>query len=174
MKKFLSVVLSLMMVLSVGLGATSVMAATAINGSQETTEQGEDVVIAGVRVNGKNSSKVTYKKDATNKRIVTFTYEGSGTVDAWEYYDENDKLLVEGKDYIVLEKTENSIKVQFVEVFKGKVFADVAVTGADDDDPGHNGGNKSPATGAIAASGLAVAGLGVAVLASMKRKNDAE
>lgn len=174
MKKFLSIVLSVMMVLAVGFSTTVAMAATVV-GSHETTAPAEDVVIGGVKVNGKNSSKVTYKKDSSNHRIITFTYEGSGEVIGWDFYDENGNKLEEPGDFTVLEEGDNFIKVEFAEDFHGQVFADVAVKGADEDsDADKDKDHKSPGTGAMAVTGLAVAGAGVAVLSALKRKNDAE
>lgn len=170
MKKFLSVVLSLMMVLAVGFGTSAVAFAYVGSPSEIIVEQIQ--VATTNKVNKNNSTKVKGHKDTNNYNKIVFEYEGSEAVDSWEIYD-GDKLLVEGVDYKIVSKSDKEIVISIIAVPADVLSANAVVNGAQKPAKPNNG-NQSPATGAMAATGLAMAGAGLAVLTALKRKNDAE
>lgn len=172
MKKFLAVILSVMMVLSVGLTSVVAFAAPATIESQETTKK---PIIPSVTVNGNKNPDVSYDYDESNPNKIIFTYTGDGDLNGWNFYDGNGNLLVEGVDYTVVYDGNSAIVTILGDI--EKIQADCIVK---DDDvnptkptkPNHN--NESPNTGAMGLTGLAVAGAGVAILTAVKRKSDAE
>ncbi len=188
MKKFISIALSAVMLISAGaITAMPVMAATVSSpGKSEVTtlpaSESNPVVIT---VNSNKSPDTSYSKDGST---YTFNYTGDETVVRWEFPN-----MVEGTDYkiistsddktqIVIELTESGKQKQIVAnaVVKGektsKDDTDVDDEDDDDDDSDNSSAKKdssstSPATGA-AMAGIAMAGTGVAMLALSKKKKD--
>lgn len=167
MKKVLSVILSVMMVFSVfAVSATTVMAAV---GSIESTTKQNTVI---VQVNGQTTTDIVYEKDPADPNKITFTYTGDGELIGWEFN------ITEGQEYRVVSEDGDSITIEIINGYDGEVIANAIVKFDDGETTKKpvktNGGDKSPKTGVAAASGLAVAGAGAAILAALKKKNDAE
>lgn len=177
MKKFLAVVLSMMMVLSVTFGTAVVAFAAPTIASQETTKK---VVKPSVTVNGNASSDVEIEVDENDPNKIVFNYNGDGNLTGWNFYDADGNLLVEGVDYDVVYDGNTATVTVLSEI--DVIVADAIVE--DEENPEEpeeptettkpNKGNESPATGAMGLAGLAVAGAGVAILTAVKRKADAE
>lgn len=170
MKKFLAIVVSVMMVLSVGFSSAIVASAATSYQSNQTTP---DTIQTSATVNGAATADIKVKVDPNNPKKVTFKYTGTGTVNKWNFYDGNGALLTEGVDYTVVVDP-NTATVTVVSNVE-KIVADAIIGSAKPVKPTKpNKGNQSPNTGAMGLTGLAVAGAGVAVLTAMKRKSDAE
>lgn len=170
MKKVISIILSLVLLISVS-AVTTVPAFAAKVVSPESTTKQEGPNIIG-EVNGNQSSDVVYEKDPQDPTKITFTYTGDGELTGWEFPG-----MIEGQDYIIVSQDGNSITIQLINGYDGDVIANAIVkdkkgettTGQSQKS---NGNSKSPKTGAATASAVAVAGAGVAVLAALKKKND--
>jgi hypothetical protein len=168
MKKLLSIVLSVMMIFA--LGSTTMVAMAATVQSYESTTKAS--TISG-QVNGQTSSNITYERDPEDPNKITFTYNGDGDITGWEFPG-----MEEGVDYQVLDEDGNTITIELLNGYDGDVVANVLVdeegeTAEKTTKKSTTGKSTSPNTGAVSATGLAVAGVGVAVLAAIK-KNDAE
>lgn len=167
MKKLISVVLSLIMAMSVCAACViPVMAADTVLSPSDTTKR----TTINVEVNGSTSNDVSYEKDPENDSEITFTYDGDGELIGWEFPG-----LEEGVDYEIISQDGNSITIRLLDDELSDVTANAivkydgkttkATTKKSDK-------SKSPATGAVTGSGLAVAGAGVAILAALKKKSD--
>ncbi len=170
MKKIISIVISLVMVVSVfAVSAVPAMAKTVISPSETTTQKTN----INVQVNGSSSTDVTYERDPEDPNKITFTYNGDGELIGWEFPG-----MVEGQDYEIISEDGNSITILVNEDYDGDVTANAIVKtdeGKTTEKPSKvDGSAKSPKTGAMTATGLAAAGAGVAILAVLKKKNDAE
>lgn len=167
MKKLISVILSVMMVLSLGaLSVMPVMAATV--SSEEPVNPG---VVSG-QVNGQNSNDVTFVVSPANPMEYTFTYGGNYEFLGWEFNG------LETGDYNVVSENGKTITIQLTASGANKSFVANAKVNApttpttpttpstgDKDTSG-----KSPSTG-VAIGGIAVAGAGVAMLAALKKRD---
>lgn len=164
MKKIMSIVLSMIMAVSVMAMAT--IPAMAANSPASTTHSR---VVNGA-VNGSSSSSVTYAPDTNDPNKVTFTYTGTGEFSNWEFPG-----MTVGVDYDVISEDGNSITVI---IYTTADFVANAIVDEKEDTTKkpskHDKGNKSPNTGAMAATGVAVAGAGMAILAALKKSEDAE
>ena len=165
MRKFISIALSAVMLISAGaISAMPVMAATVSSpGSSEvTTKPAVDTEPVVVTVNSGKSKKVGYTKD-----------------NDWEFPN-----MVEGVDFSVLSmsKDNSKIVIELTESGKQKQLVANAVVKdstaskedgeVDDSDAAtKDNSNTSPATGA-AMAGIAMAGTGVAMLAVSRKKKD--
>lgn len=171
MKKILSILLAAMLAFS-ALGATSVMAYAASNTvrSPESTTRDNDKI---GQVNGKVSDDVDFETDAKDPTKITFTYTGSGDLNDWTFPG-----MTEGKDYKIVSQDGNTITIQLINDYEGEVIGNAQVTFTSETTtkkaPKPDNGNDSPQTGATVATGLALAGAGAAVLAVLKKKQDAE
>ena len=181
MKKVISIVLSLVMLLSVGMASVNALAVT-VGSYESTTKPFDNKIIT--RVNGKDSNEIDYEKD-DDKREITFTYTGEGKVADWEFPG-----MTEGVDYIVVARGDNWITIKVLEDYDGDIIADAILEEPSSEEPTaepttapesttaettkKNEEQKSPATGASVAAGVAAMGAGAAILAALKRKNDAE
>ena len=174
MKKLLSIVLSAVMLISVGALSLNAFAATAIVGSQEDVPGQINII---PEVNGKTSKDVEYDRDEDNDRVITFTYKGKGKFIRWDFPG-----MVEGRDYEILSggsDSSNPITIKVYPSYTGEVIANAIVeeeesTTASSQTTKQNKDKVSPETGAVAATGIAAMGAGVAILAAAKKKNDAE
>lgn len=164
MKKVISVLLSLVMLVS---ASALTINAFAVVESQETTKTNSKIT---VEVNGNTSKDVTYQSDPDDPATITFTYNGNGTLEGWEFDG-----LVEGTDYIIVSEDGNSITIQLINGYDGDIDANALVKETTTKKGGKdNGKNKSPKTGAATATGLAAAGAGAAILLAMRKREDAE
>lgn len=171
MKKILSILMSVLMVASV-LSVSVVPAIAKTYGSQESTTEGRKIT---VDVNGQGSNDVTYKVDDKDKNKITFTYDGDGNLEGWDFGD-----LVENVDYVIVSQDGNSITIRLLNP-NADITANAIVKeneGGETTKPEKttvkpDNGGTSPATGASLA-GVAVAGAGVAMLLALKKKDDAE
>ena len=161
MKKILSILLAAMLAFS-ALGATSMMAFAASNtvASPEHTTRDNDKI---GQVNGKVSDDVDYEVDPTDPTKISFTYTGNGDFQDWQFPG-----MTEGKDYKVISVDGNTITIQLINGYEGDVIGHAMKA------PRKDNKSNSPKTGATMATGLALAGAGAAVLAAMKKKQDAE
>ena len=89
--------------------------------------------------------------------------------------------MKEGKDYVVTSEEGNSITIELINGYDGKVVANALVDNGSETTKGNKGTTKktdkkstSPKTGAVSAAGIAVAGAGVAMLAALKKKSSDE
>lgn len=179
MRKFISIALSAVMLISAGaISAMPVMAATVSSpGSSEvTTKPAVDTEPVVVTVNSGKSKKVGYTKDNYK---YTFSYTGKGEVIDWEFPN-----MVEGVDFSVLSMSKDNSKIVIELTESGKqkqLVANAVVKDStaskedgevdDSDAASKDNSNTSPATGA-AMAGIAMAGTGVAMLAVSKKKKD--
>jgi hypothetical protein len=170
MKKIISVLLSVVMLVSVSAVSFSAFAETV--GSYETTKKTSKIT---VEVNGSTSKDVTYKADPDDPAVITFSYDGSGTLDGWDF-----EGMVEGVDYEVVSIDGNSITIRLLNDYDGDIEANAVVSEKEDDTktttkaPKKDDKGKSPKTGAATATGLAAAGAGAAILLALRKKEDAE
>lgn len=168
MKKFLSITLAVMMIFSVA-SIASISAMAAVKSPETTTA----INIKGGQVNGSSSNDVTYKVNPDDTSEITFTYNGNGSLSDWEFPG-----MVEGVDYEIVSIDGDSITIRLLNDYSGDVIAnaivDEEVTDATVTTKKPSGGSTSPSTGVTAATGIALAGAGVAVLAVLKKKNGAE
>lgn len=165
MKKIISVLLSVVMLLSVSTAAVSVFAADNVN-SIESTTKGNKIT---VEVNGNESNDVTYEKDPTDPTKITFTYTGDGELEGWEFPG-----MTEGVDYKIISEEGDSITIQIINGYDGPIVANAIVKEETTKKKKSNEKKKSPKTGAATVSVAAAAGVGVAMLAALKRKSDEE
>lgn len=164
MKKVISIILSVVMLLSVSVASVN---AFALVGSQESTTKSNKIT---TEVNGKTSTDVTYEKDPTDPRKITFTYTGDGDLIGWEFPG-----MTEGVDYTVVKEKGNSITILLADDYDGEVIANAIVKQrSTTPTTKKNEKEKSPDTGAVAAAGVAAMGAGAAILAALKKKEDAE
>lgn len=186
MKKFISIALSAVMLISAGaVSAMPVMAASVSSpGSSEvTTRPASETEPVIITVNSNSSTETSYSKSGDQ---YTFSYTGDGEVIRWEFPN-----MVEGTDYkiISISADNKNVVIELTESGKQKqVSANAVVKGAntskddgdttDEDDNDNKSdktkkdtGSTSPATGAGLA-GIAMAGAGVAMLTVSKKKKD--
>ena len=176
MKKILSVVLSLVMLFSVG--AISVNAFAAV-GSVEETKGAIEIV---TEVNGKPSDDITHATDPDEPRKITFTYTGDGELIGWEFPG-----MVEGTDYTIVSEDGNAITILVADAYAGEVIANAIVNEDEEEEETttkketttkattvKSESTKSPKTGAAASAGLLAMGAGAAILTALKKKEDAE
>lgn len=172
MKKIISLVLSLVMAISVGAMATIPAMAKDVVSPHSTTK----AVDISTKVNGSTSKDITFNRDKNDENVITFTYNGSGNLTGWEFPG-----MKEGKDYVVTSEEGNSITIELINGYDGKVVANALVDNGSETTKGNEGTTKktdkkstSPKTGAVSAAGIAVAGAGVAMLAALKKKSSDE
>ncbi len=187
MKKVLSIILSLVMAVSVGMLATPVFA---VVGSQETTAPITHNKIIP-QVNGKDDGSVKYDWVSDDPKQIKFTYDGDGTLEDWEFGD-----LEEGVDYKVIDRDGNTITIELMDAtYDGDIIANAIVDEEEEEESTteeeeeeeedettttqqsptttqRNEGTVSPKTGATAAAGIAALGAGVAILTAIKKKED--
>lgn len=172
MKKIISLVLSLVMAISVGAMATIPAMAKDVVSPHSTTK----AVDISTKVNGSTSKDITYNRDKNDENVITFTYNGNGNLTGWEFPG-----MKEGKDYVVTSEEGNSITIELINGYDGKVVANALVDNGSETTKGNKETTKktdkkstSPKTGAVSAAGIAVAGAGVAMLAALKKKSSDE
>lgn len=169
MKKLLSIVLSLVMLLSVSVATVNVFAAGGVGSIETTTKQNKIVL----EVNGKVSTDVSYERDPENPNKITFTYDGDGELIGWEFPG-----MREGVDYEILRERGNTITILVDPSYRDTVVANAIVrepaTRKPTETTKKSKKEKSPKTGAASAAGIAAMGAGAAILTALKKKEDAE
>lgn len=173
MKKLVSVLLSVMMIMAVGV--MSVVPAMAAVSSNITVGSGDQKFTASGAVNGQpTTSDVTIKVDENNPFEVRFDYVGKDELVDWEI------IGLEDGEYTIVKKDGNTliIRVDASVAAAKKDFTANAITkktsgSTDTTKPSKNNtdkGSTSPSTGASVA-GIAAAGAGVALLTALKKKD---
>lgn len=165
MKKFISVLLSVMMMISVGAISVMPVMAETINSEEPFTP----IVITG-QVNGNVSNDVSFEVSPADPMEYTFNYTGSDEFLGWAFDG-----LVEGVDYVVIDEDGTEITIKLTAAASGKdVIANALTKSAQPGKPAKpskpDDSGKSPSTGA-GLVGIAVAGAGVALLAASKKKD---
>ena len=170
MKKIISILLSVVMLVSVSAAAVNVFADVE---SQETTKTSSKVT---VEVNGNTSKDVTYQSDPDDPATITFTYNGDGSLEGWEFDG-----MVEGVDYEIVSEDGDSITIRLLNDYDGDITANAIVDEGEETTKAtttkkssDSGKGKSPKTGAATATGLAAAGAGAAILLALRKREDAE
>lgn len=168
MKKLISIMLCVMMLIGV-CSATTAVAYAAKNPiySPETTVKHVQITVT---LNGESSNHTEYKHDKDNDKVITFTYTGNGTLIGWDF-DNNNPPLVEGVDYRIISQDENSITIELLGDYAGQNFWVNAI----DDNPNpstskRNESQKSPDTGS-AVLGLGVMLAGSTILVATRKKH---
>lgn len=171
MRKVLSVILSLVMILSVGAMSVSAFAADVASPGKEDTQ--DKITGVTVTVNGKTTKDITVDRDG-NSRVITFTYDGDGKLIGWEFPG-----MTEGKDYKIIEQKDNYITIEVSEDYEGEVIANAIVEDEEEEEEeettkktSKNKSGTSPKTGASVAAGIAAMGAGAAILTALKKKED--
>lgn len=181
MKKFLSIVLAVIM--SVSVMTVASISALAVESPTATTAPKE----IDIQVNGESSTDIKYTFDDTElPYTATFEYVGPGKLVS-PYWEENMESLgfVLGVDYTKTIDSNGRLTIKFLTEEAGAAFKNGLVTVnaiVEFDETTtkvpvtSNGSSTSPNTGAAAsviAAGIAAAGAGIAVLSATKKK-DAE
>ena len=159
MKKIISVILAIAMLVSVTAIASTVFGA--VESIESTTKKNQITV----EVNGNETNDVVYEEDDDDPSQITFTYTGDGDLQGWEFPG-----MVEGRDYEIISEDGNSITIRILD-YDGPIIANAIVKDTTTGKKG-NEKKKSPRTGAGTATAVAALGVGVAVLALAKRKNE--
>ena len=160
MKKIISVILAIAMLVSVT--AISITAFGVVDSIESTTKKNPITV----EVNGNETNDVTYEEDDDDPSQITFTYTGDGELQGWEFPG-----MVEGQDYEIISEDGNSITIRIINGYDGPIVANAIVKDTTTGKKG-NEKKKSPRTGAGAATAVVAAGVGLAVLALAKKKNE--
>ena len=170
MKKLVSVLLSIMMVVAVG--AMSVVPAMAAVSSNITVGSGDYEFTASGALNGKPATldEVTVTVNPSNKYEVTFEYVGKDEFIKWEI------LGLEQGEYTIVKSDSKTLVIRVVASVaeQKKDFTANAITkkssSTSASTPSKDNTGKSPSTGASVA-GVAVAGAGIALLTALKKKD---
>lgn len=180
MKKFLSVILAVLMAVSVfAISVVPAMADTVVSPTASTAAKKEP----NLHVNGSPASKgdISFTTNEERPFSYTFSYDGPGDLQGWENNLE-DLGLVEGVDYTAVHNEDGTYTLTFLtaaaeKYFKNdQVIVNAIVTFPDGSTTAvtnKNDSSKAPATGmssSVVAGGVAVACAGVAVLAVAKKK----
>lgn len=183
MKKIVSVLLAVAMIVSVGISSAVVaMAAPTVASIESTTKRPAPTI---GEVNGQTSTDVRYEIDPNDPNKITFIYEGDGELIGWEFLPDT---LVEGTNYRIVTQSGNSITIELLNNYAGEIIANAIVRFPEDDKTTKtevdktekkttakkNTGSKSPNTGVVTGAGLGVAAAGAAILVALKKKDDAE
>lgn len=178
MKKILSVLLAVAMLVSVGVSSAVVaMAAPTVASIESTTKKPAPTI---GEVNGQTSTDVRYEIDPNDPNKITFTYEGEGELVGWEFLPDT---FIEGKDYRIVSQDGNSITIELINGYNGDVIANAIVKFPEGEEPEEptkkttvkkNTNSKSPKTGVVTGAGFGVAAAGAAILVALKKKDHAE
>lgn len=169
MKKLISVLLSIMMVVAVG--AMSVVPAMAANSSNITVGSGDQKFTASGAVNGQpTTSDVTIKVSDSDSYEVRFDYVGKEEFLRWEIVglEEGEYTIVKKEGTTLIIKVDPSVAAAKREFTANAITKKSANSGSTTGNTDKSG--TSPSTGASVA-GVAVAGAGVALLTALKKKD---
>lgn len=169
MKKLVSVLLSIMMVVAVG--AMSVVPAMAATSSNITVGSGDQTFTASGAVNGQpTTSDVTIKVSDSDSYEVRFDYVGKDEFLRWEIVglEEGEYTIVKKEGTTLIIKVDPSVAATKREFTANAITKKSANSGSTTGNTDKSG--TSPSTGASVA-GVAVAGAGVALLTALKKKD---
>ena len=161
MKKIISVILSVLMAFSACTLTAFTATATVVSPGEETT-----VIEISTTVNNNVSTQITFERDSENPYKITFTYTGNGVLEGWSFIPEDVKVLSQKGNSVTILVDASVKKVIANAIVKDATVPETTVPS--------QGESTSPSTGAMAFTSIAVAGAGVAALAILKKKNDAE
>lgn len=173
MKKLVSVLLSIMMIVAVG--AMSVVPAMAANSSNITVGSGDQTFTASGAVNGQpTTSDVTIKVSDSDSYEVRFDYVGKDEFLRWEIVglEEGEYTIVKKEGTTLIIKVNPSVAESKRE-FTANAITKKSANSGSTTKPSTGNTDKSgtsPSTGASVA-GVAVAGAGVALLTALKKKD---
>lgn len=173
MKKLISVLLSIMMIVAVG--AMSVVPAMAANSSNITVGSGDQTFTASGAVNGQpTTSDVTIKVSDSDSYEVRFDYVGKEEFLRWEIVglEEGEYTIVKKEGTTLIIKVNPSVAESKRE-FTANAITKKSANSGSTTKPSTGNTDKSgtsPSTGASVA-GVAVAGAGVALLTALKKKD---
>lgn len=173
MKKLISVLLSIMMIVAVG--AMSVVPAMAANSSNITVGSGDQAFTASGAVNGQlTTSDVTIKVSDSDSYEVRFDYVGKDEFLRWEIIglEEGEYTIVKKEGTTLIIKVNPSVAAAKRE-FTANAITKKSANSGSTTKPSTGNTDKSgtsPSTGASVA-GVAVAGAGVALLTALKKKD---
>ena len=172
MKKLVSVLLSIMMVVAVG--AMSVVPAMAAN-SNITVGSGDQKFTASGAVNGQpTTSDVTIKVSDSDSYEVRFDYVGKEEFLRWEIVglEEGEYTIVKKEGTTLIIKVNPSV-AEAKREFTANAITKKSANSGSTTKPSTGNTDKSgtsPSTGASVA-GVAVAGAGVALVTALKKKD---
>lgn len=169
MKKLISVLLSIMMIVAVG--AMSVVPAMAATSSNITVGSGDQTFTASGAVNGQlTTSDVTIKVSDSDSYEVRFDYVGKDEFIGWEIIglEEGEYTIVKKEGTTLIIKVDPSVAATKREFTANAITKKSANSGSTTGNTDKSG--TSPSTGASVA-GVAVAGAGVALLTALKKKD---
>ena len=169
MKKLVSVLLSIMMVVAVG--AMSIVPAMAATSSNITVGSGDQTFTASGAVNGQpTTSDVTIKVSDSDSYEVRFDYVGKDEFLRWEIIglEEGEYTIVKKEGTTLIIKVDPSVAATKREFTANAITKKSANSGSTTGNTDKSG--TSPSTGASVA-GVAVAGAGVALLTALKKKD---
>lgn len=169
MKKLVSVLLSIMMVVAVG--AMSIVPAMAATSSNITVGSGDQTFTASGAVNGQpTTSDVTIKVSDSDSYEVRFDYVGKDEFIGWEIIglEEGEYTIVKKEGTTLIIKVDPSVAATKREFTANAITKKSSNSGSTTGNTDKSG--TSPSTGASVA-GVAVAGAGVALLAALKKKD---
>lgn len=168
MKKLISIMLSVFMLIGVCSATAVAYAAKNPIYSPETTVKQIDVTVT---LNGENSHHTEYKHDSVNKNVIIFKYTGNKQLVGWDF-EYNNPEPVEGVDYKIVSKDKNSITIEILGGYTGDHFWVNAVDTDSNKPTGiRNESQKSPDTGATAL-GLGIMLTGSAILVATRKKQN--
>lgn len=173
MKKLVSVLLSIMMIVAVG--AMSVVPAMAANSSNITVGSGDQTFTASGAVNGQlTTSDVTIKVSDSDSYEVRFDYVGKDEFLRWEIIglEEGEYTIVKKEGTTLIIKVNPSV-AEAKREFTANAITKKSANSGSTTKPSTGNTDKSgtsPSTGASVA-GVAVAGAGVALLTALKKKD---
>lgn len=173
MKKLISVLLSIMMIVAVG--AMSVVPAMAANSSNITVGSGDQTFTASGAVNGQlTTSDVTIKVSDSDSYEVRFDYVGKEEFLRWEIVglEEGEYTIVKKEGTTLIIKVNPSV-AEAKREFTANAITKKSANSGSTTKPSTGNTDKSgtsPSTGASVA-GVAVAGAGVALLTALKKKD---
>lgn len=173
MKKLISVLLSIMMVVAVG--AMSVVPAMAATSSNITVGSGDQKFTASGAVNGQpTTSDVTIKVSDSDSYEVRFDYVGKEEFLRWEIVglEEGEYTIVKKEGTTLIIKVNPSV-AEAKREFTANAITKKSANSGSTTKPSTGNTDKSgtsPSTGASVA-GVAVAGAGVALLTALKKKD---
>lgn len=173
MKKLVSVLLSIMMVVAVG--AMSVVPAMAANSSNITVGSGDQTFTASGAVNGQlTTSDVTIRVSDSDSYEVRFDYVGKEEFLRWEIIglEEGEYTIVKKEGTTLIIKVNPSV-AEAKREFTANAITKKSANSGSTTKPSTGNTDKSgtsPSTGASVA-GVAVAGAGVALLTALKKKD---
>ena len=173
MKKLISVLLSIMMIVAVG--AMSVVPAMAANSSNITVGSGDQTFTASGAVNGQlTTSDVTIRVSDSDSYEVRFDYVGKDEFLRWEIIglEEGEYTIVKKEGTTLIIKVNPSV-AEAKREFTANAITKKSANSGSTTKPSTGNTDKSgtsPSTGASVA-GVAVAGAGVALLTALKKKD---